>query len=354
MRLKARIIGLSCASIAVIALCGCSWEDFFPPHSPTLPNDVAVDRALRLCSLSEGNQPFHLVMDIAPPPRAAHTALGLEPRALNMRAQIEIYWLNRITYRTVIRSRDFNQIRIVNGNVVEEHDSGDFYPRWIQNFMDGLLNPVPNVSTLRKIPGEVPVGVKSHACISNPVPESGSPDQTAEAQVCFQDAEPRIASGVDFTRSVWFDNFAPFGAQQIARTLVDDLPANILVRGQITELEPLQQSDYPLLRAREFTDPAKQIATQLVSRSAAESLLEATQGQVAPDVVFGSDAPREGQSVVYIRTDRKGKVREAYRDAAGRVDPLDDAVIRALTLHFKPLVIDGAPRQMEAPIVLPS
>ena len=367
MRRKARLVGFGSVVIVLGSLCGCFWKQIFPPSSPTLLNSVAVDRALQLCSLSESGQPFHLVLEISPPTVSPSSARVSDIRAQSMQARVEIFWLNSITYRISIHSRTFNQTRIVNGNVVEEHDDGDFYPRWIQNFVDAILDPVPKSSILRKIPGSVPIGVQSHACISTSADgTTGSDaDETQIAQVCFQDAEPRIASGVDFTRSVWFDNFAPFGSQKIARTLVNDLPANLLVRGRIVLLEPLPGSDYPLLKASEFTPPAKQIKTTLVSRSTAQSMLDSIS---APDSIppalnpvsaAGQPANQASnqageQMIVYIRTDRTGRVREAYRDNSDHFGLQDAAVAHALTLRFKPLVVNGVPRQMEAPFAMTS
>jgi hypothetical protein len=365
MRRKAWMVGLGSASIALSSLCGCSWEEIFPSNVHTLPNAVAVDRALRLCSLSEGDQPFHLVLEISPPAHPTGSSRGpssrgpnsreSDPRVQNLRAHVEVFWLNAITYRTEIRSQSFNQIRIVNGSVVEEHDTGDFYPRWIQNFVDAILNPVPHAARLAKVPGKVPVGTSSHACISTSAPDNGPTDETATAQVCFQDAEPRLASGVEFTRSVWFDDFAPFGQQQIARTLVNDLPANVLVQGQVTLLESLPNADYPLLRAKEFTLLSKRIQTALVSKTLAQYLLETAAGQSWRQVDLGpTDKQTGAQMTVYIRTDRTGRVREAYRDKSDQFGLQDAAVARALTLKFKPLIVDGAARQMEAPLAMPS
>jgi hypothetical protein len=355
MRGKAWMVGLGSASIALSSLCGCSWEEIFPSNVHTLPNAVAVDRALRLCSLSEGDQPFHLVLEIAPPTHPAGSTRGPDPRVLNLRAHVEVFWLNPITYRTEIRSQSFSQTRIVNGGVVEEHDTGDFYPRWIQNFVDAILDPVPQAATLAKVPGKVPIGTSSHACISTTAPPGGPADEPATAQICFQDEEPRLASGVEFGRSVWFDDFAEFGRQQIARTLVNDLPANVLVQGRVRLLEPLPNADYPLLRAKEFTLLSKQIRTALVSRTLAQYLLEAPAGQSWRQVDFTpADKQTGAQMTVYIRTDRTGRVREAYRDNSDQFGLQDAAVARALTLKFKPLIVDGAPRQMEAPLALPS
>ena len=359
MRRKAWMVGLGCASIALSSLCGCSWEKFFPSDSPTLPNSEAVDRALRLCSLSEGEQPYHLVLDISPQAHPASSLRGPQIRALNLRAQVEVFWLNPITYRIEIHSPGFSQSRIVNGRVIEEHNIGDFYPRWLQNFVDAILDPVPQAARLRKLPGSVPIGVSSHACISSPESPDAPLDQTAMAQVCFQDTEPRIAGGIVFDRSVWFDGFAPFGSQLIARTLVNDLPGNILVQGQVSLLEPLQKSDYRLLTAKEFTPASQKIETTLISATTAQSLLEATAGQPWRQVDLG---PRDKQvagepMTIYIRTDRKGRVREAYPDNPSNADQFGlqkSEIARALTLKFKPLIVNGAPRQIEASLILPS
>jgi len=420
------IVGLGCASILLSSLCGCSWNDVFPPQLSTLENSDAVDRALRLCSLTEGDRPFHLVLEIgegplpetkpvvyspysrwrtaAAPPALSVPALSVPaltpPTVADMRARVEIYWLNAITYRVVIHSRDFDQIRIVNGPVTEEHNTGDFYPRWIQNFVDAILAPVPQVDKLRMIPGSVPVGLKSHACISNSATGDGQPlnqlDETSVAQVCFQNAEPRIASGVEFTRSVWFDDFAPFGGQQIARTLVNNLPANLLVRGQVSVLEPLSPDYYPLLKAQEFTAPELLIDTKLVERGVAQAMLD-TSATPAPRRMYGSPDSAQGSSVmkpvsyqsagadsgsigsgapdsgngangvsgghvsalvknpmtVYVRTDKTGKVREAYRNTIDQFGLTDAQVARAMKLKFKPLIVNGVPQQMEAPILMP-
>jgi hypothetical protein len=356
MRRAALIFGFGSASLAIGALCGCSWKELAQPQPDSVANDVALDRALRVSSLTDGDQPFHLILDISPPPRSNSRAFGES----GMYAQVEVFWLNRITYRIVIRSKTFSQIRIVNGRVVEEHDTGNFYPRWIQNFVDALFEPVPKKSILLKIPGSIPVGPTANACIATPSgsdPEMAaglprSSDEISLASVCFRDREPRIASGRDYARYVAFDNFAPFGQQQIPRTLVNVLPANILLRGRVTHLEPLRQSDYPLLKAKEFTLPAKQILTTLVSQQVAESLLETPLAHLPASHSTTSTGPLI-PSTIYIRTDRTGKVREAYRNSTDQFHQQDALVSRALTLKFKPLVVKGVPQQMEAPFALP-
>ena len=349
-------VGASCASLALSLLCGGGLDlaKYFAADTATVPNAVAIDRALRQSALTQSEQPFHLVLSISPP--AGGQA--------DMSANIEIFWLNAVTYRTVIHSHDFTQTRIVNGSVIEEHDVGGFYPRWIENFVGALLDPVPQAAMLRKSKGTIAVDSSSHACISGT--RSAVDDVAAVTRVCLQGKEPRITTSEDFTHYVAFDDFAPFGSQQIARTVVNDLPSNVLVRGRIVVLEPLAQSDYLLVKAGEFTLPEKRIETALVPVASAEAMLEAESAQKwngflmrpAGRRIAGMSAKTsegtESASAIYVRTDRTGKVREAYPDSADIYGLQKAAVSMALTLKFKPLVVNGVPRQMEAPLMLPS
>ena len=343
------------------ALLGCSWKDFVNTNSDSLPNAVAIDRALDLCSITRGGEPFHLRIEVTPPTRNDTGGLPF-PAAGAMQAQIEVWWLNAITYRTEIRSPAFSQTRIVNGSVVDERNSGSYYPRWLQNFVDAIFDPVPHAALLRRLPGSIPVSAESNACIANP---AGALEETAQAQICFQGVQPLIASGVDYTRYVAFDNFRVFGSQLIPRTLINDLPANVLVRGRIVLLETLDRTRSPLLKATHFTPFAQQIRTTLVSKAKAESLLE--QDPVKRDaktpkttgtrtrVIHNVARPvsTEEPTTVYVRTDRTGRVREAYTDSADVYGRHKAAAARTLAMRFKPLNVNGAAVQMEAPIEVP-
>ncbi len=283
-----------------------------------------------------------------------------------MEAEIEVWWLNPITYRTEIRSAAFRQTRIVNGRVVEEKNTGSFYPRWIQNFVDALFEPVPHAEKLRREPGSIPVSQLAHACISHP---AGARDESSGAEICFQGEQPLLASGISFSRYVAFDNFAAFGNQLIPRTLINDLPGNALVRGRIFVLEPLRREAYPLLKAMRLTPQGQQIRTRLLSKADAEALLDADSAAPAGRLHAGqktlisypmrggetrADAGRAsggGDPVtVYIRTDKTGRVREAYTDRNDVYNRHQGAVARAMQLRFRPLIVDGAAQQIEAPV----
>src|ERR1700723_4648999 len=86
--------------LVLSTLCGCSWKEVFPPDTPTVPNADAVDRALELCALTHGSQPFHLLLHITPPARTG----GRADVDAAMQAQVEVFWLNPITYRIEVRA----------------------------------------------------------------------------------------------------------------------------------------------------------------------------------------------------------------------------------------------------------
>jgi hypothetical protein len=52
----------------------------------------------------------------------------------------------------VLNSPDFSQTRVVDGSEVEEHDEGNFYPRWLDSFVRMLLDPVPRSQVPKLIP----------------------------------------------------------------------------------------------------------------------------------------------------------------------------------------------------------
>jgi len=171
---------------------------------------------------------------------------------------------------------------------------------------------------------------------------------------------------VSFGRYVAFDDFMAFGDQLIPRTLTNDLPGNVLLHGRILVLEPLKQSAYPLLKARRFTSPMQQIRTRLLAKTEAAALLDGTTllstrhsrygdlKELASYPVRDELSVRAGNAgtpvTVYVRTDRTGRVREAYTDRNDVYNQYEGAVARAMLLKFRPLIVDGAPQQIEAPI----
>ena len=104
--------------------------------------DTALNRALKASSLTEEGTPFHalLVIGDAKSPYSG---------------TVEVWWAAKQKYKTVIASPAFAQTRIVNGTEVMETDSGDYYPRWLETFVDAILDPLPMIENFRGRGGSV-------------------------------------------------------------------------------------------------------------------------------------------------------------------------------------------------------
>src|SRR5579859_4131060 len=85
--------------------------------------DTAISRALKTSSLTEEGTPFHALLVIGE---------GKSPYS----GRVEVWWAAKQEYKTVITSPSFSQTRIVNGAEVMETNSGDYYPRWLETFVD--------------------------------------------------------------------------------------------------------------------------------------------------------------------------------------------------------------------------
>ena len=98
--------------------------------------DAALDRALKTSSLTFKGKPFHAVMEIG---KTGEDYSG----------RVEVWWVDGTKYRVVVTSPKFSQERVVSGDRVSEKDEGDYYPRWLENFVLAIINPVPMAKNFR-------------------------------------------------------------------------------------------------------------------------------------------------------------------------------------------------------------
>ena len=262
--------------------------------------------------------------------------------------QIEVWWLNPTTYRLAITSPKFSQVKVVNGDRVQEKDEGDYYPRWLESFVLALINPLPMANNFRA--GAVTVGSQlSQSCLRRDDRPGGITDQTTWGQVCFSGSEPRLSSILTFNDSMEFSDWKSFGKKQIARTYKTDVLDYQTVTGRLTKLEELKKPDDAMFTVTSPTPADQRIATSFVSTLKEESLI-----QNAP--VIDWPAVREGKTdgymIVYARTDRTGQVRETAKHNSDQPGLESFGMEQALRYKFKPLIVDGSAQQIEMPLVL--
>jgi hypothetical protein len=302
-----------------------------------LPPPEAVARALKASSLTSGSKPFHAVLNIGDP-------------ATPYSGGIEVWWLSPSQSKTVITSPNFSQTRIVNGAQVQETDTGDYYPRWLQNFADGLLNPVPPQLNPAALSGTVFLNPNvTQSCLSRNEKVNGITVDLTWGMLCFSGSEPRLLSVLTVNANVSYSDWKKFGKQQIPRTLTTDVLDYKEIAAHLTTLEELKNPDQAMFAITNPTPPAQQIATAFVSTLKEESLLEKAPVIEWPTVREGKT---DGYMIVYARTDRTGQVRETAKHNSDQPGLESFGMQQALKYKFHPLLVDGAPVQMEMPLVL--
>lgn len=299
--------------------------------------DTALVRALRTSSLTEDGRPFHAVLVIG---NAKSPYSG----------RVEVWWAAKQRYKTVITSPAFSQTRIVNGADVMETNSGDYYPRWLETFVDAVLDPIPMKENFTGRGGAVMLGPQiTNSCIQGDDRPGGITDVMTWGNVCFSGSEPHIRSVLTMNYSIEFGDWKSFGKKEIAHTYKTDVLDYQEITAHMTKLEELKDAPDELFLVKTPTPPDQQIKTAFVSIHKEEGLLENAPKIDWPTVREGRT---EGYMIVYARTDRTGQVRESAKHNSDQPGLEDFGMEQALRYKFKPLVVNGVAMQMEMPLVL--
>jgi hypothetical protein len=327
------------------------------PKAQTLSaNSALLRQSTQQSVLVEGHQPFHLVLEIAPD---TTVRARVRPTPSYMHGTVELFWGSRHHYKLVITSPEFSQTRFVDGTQIEEHDKGDFYPRWLDDFVRMLLEPVPQRQVPKLIQQRLAGGgtfalpgrpaITMPRCLETSERPGGITDETSIARICFEATHPWYQGTLDFTRYVSFSDYASFGGQMIPRVWSNDIPENIFVTGKVILLEKLSKSDAASIHVSAATPASEQIRTALLSRDDIQKRIVRI-----PDFQWPAEDTEalEGYMIVYVRTDRTGRIRESYWDSSDNYKLQDAGVQLALQSTLMALLVEGQPSQIEGPLVL--
>jgi hypothetical protein len=157
--------------------------------------DTALNRALRSSSLTFDGKPFHAVMEIG-------------TKRMEYSGSVEVWWIDKSKYRLVLSSTAFNQEMIVNGDLVSEKNVGDYYSRWLENFVLAILDPVPMADNFRGHGAMVMLGENlTNSCVRRDDRSGGITDQLTWGIVCFRGSEPVFTSVLTTNMSIHFDDW---------------------------------------------------------------------------------------------------------------------------------------------------
>ncbi|MDR3797328.1 MAG: hypothetical protein P4K93_04220 [Terracidiphilus sp.] len=271
--------------------------------------------------------------------------------------RIEVWWISEKKYRIEIRSAKFSQIKTINGEKVQEQTEGDYYPRWLENFVLALLDPVWMASNFAGRTASLatfdpePHTAVTMVSVNRDDRVDGITDPMTVGSVIFNGPEFLVRSTHMFHESMVFGDWTVFGKKQIARTYETNVLDQQKLVGHLLKLEALKHPDESMFEAKEDTPASQRISTVFIPTAQAEKLQESAPAMDWPSVREGRT---DGYMIIFARTDRSGQVREtAEYSSHNPNDALQKyGMEQALKYRFKPLVVDGATVQFETPLVM--
>jgi TonB family protein len=277
-----------------------------------------------------GSRPFHL------------KAVIVETTNPNSEyeAKIEEYWASPTKWKRTIDSPRFSQSTVVNGEAVSEKNSGDYFPLWLNQLVNALVDPLPILNVLKQ------------STSSMPNPHSAPNGTTCADLHARVDRWVICFTGDGLLQSVFTKGYATeirdyksFGDKSVARHITINPEEGTTVEARITDLTRLDDTDEAMFAVADVTPPAERIRSVKIDEDTFRKL---SVGSTAINWPPTGGGPATGGCAVYASADKMGNVREVWPegcDSTGLEAPLREAV---RTWHLKPAISDGVPVQVEA------
>jgi hypothetical protein len=103
------------------------------PAPEAVPLSDAPKHAIERSQLTlPGSRPFHIKLQVV-------EATNLDNDSY--KGEIEEYWVTPDKWRRSVKTPNFSQTLIVNGDKVEEQTTGTYYPNWMRTLVTAALDP---------------------------------------------------------------------------------------------------------------------------------------------------------------------------------------------------------------------
>ena len=272
--------------------------------------------------------PFHLRAELSP------YRPGTEPTFLT--GTIEIWWVSPTQWKREIQSPQFHQLAIMNDGREWQQNDRDYFPEWLREITDDLLDPIPDLDRVLDESG----GAASW--------QSFSTDGSVKKSVgCGLSVSGLLTFGTCTGWGGEFSDFKNFGNRIIARSINAGEPH---ATARITALDNLDPSTVS------FTPPLNTPSSPLIHTIILDefSLRKNLQPSPAPQWPAVQDGPLEGLlTTTYVLVDRTGAVRDIGMILSDN-PMLNDTVKEIITgLRFKPFVVNGDTVQVISRITMP-
>lgn len=310
-------VALLCTLFVVptLSLFGGDWRD-------------QIRSAVEKSTLNQpGTPPFHLVAELSP------YRPGIEPAYLT--GTIEIWWVSPTQWKREIRTLQFHQLAIMNNGKEWQQNDGDYFPEWLREITDDLLNPIPDLDQVLDESG----GEASW-------PSFSTDGSVRKSVGCGLSVSGLLTFGTCTGWGGEFSDFGKFGNRIVARTIHAGEPH---ATARVTVLENLDPSSVS------FTPPPNTPASPLIHTVILDeiSLRKNLQPGPPPQWPAVQDGPLDGLlTTTYVLVDRMGAVRDVGMILSDN-PALNTAAKESISgMRFKPFVVDGEPVQVVSRITM--
>lgn len=301
-----------------------------------------IKQAVERSTLDQrGTRSFHL--------RAELTPSFERDKDSGRSGEVEIWWASPTQWRREVRSPEFQQIEIVDGDRDWQKNEGDYFPEWLRQTAIELIKPVPLLNEVLehvKTAEVRQIGPMTHIAWTTP---SG----TAEVQnimrgsVALQNSTGLLLYAGGFGWGGEFKDYASFHGRMVARTVNVGSPQ---VTAKVTVLEDLPNTPQGFFDASSPGGDPLLWRTELVDEAALRKNLSPIGPISWPPL---QDGPLEGKISAEIVVDRMGKVREIGTVVSDNPAVTDFGKQIFASMHFAPFMQDGAPVQVVSQVTVP-
>jgi len=264
------------------------------------------------------------------------------PSNVNYKAEIEEYWVAPDKWRRTVRTSDFSQTLIVNGEKKSEQLTGDYYPNWLRTIVTAIFEPstlLQGVDLSRS--SDNPVWGGSQVCRRFTY-MAGIPPVSNKVFSSFCFGDGLLASVGEPGYSVSYKNYKNFAGKRVARTIGEYIESGTELEATIDELREVGAPDEAQLAIQQTSAP---LQTVRIDEATLRRLGENTPDVVWPTVRSGAD---KGTLSLYVCLDRDGKVREIYELNSSNPGLSDVARDQVMKWQFKTATSQGNPAQVES------
>jgi len=296
------------------------------------PADLPKKAVERSQITSSGSRPFVLKATVVEITNLAN---------VDYRAEIEEYWMAPDKWRRSVKTNNFSQTLIVNGEKTSEQLIGEYYPNWLRTIISALLDPGSSVKGIDlSQSSDNPMIGGSEVCRRFTFMAGIQPvSNKVFSSFCFDGGLLKSVSMPGYDAS--YSDYKTFAGKKVAHRIREYIEPGTELEATIKELSELKSPDEALFVITEKNSPLQTIR---ITEQTLRTLAAGTQEVRWPTVRSGAE---KGTLSLYICIDRSGRVREIYdlnSSNAGLSDATRDQVLK---WQFKPAVNQGHPVQVE-------